>query len=40
MERVKGIEPLPPAWNTVALPLSYTRRVTIQEPDVTHNASA
>src|SRR5262249_49078268 len=25
MERVKGIEPLPSAWNAVALPLSYTR---------------
>ena len=25
MERVKGIEPSPPAWKAGALPLSYTR---------------
>ena len=25
MERVKGIEPLWPAWKAGALPLSYTR---------------
>ncbi len=39
-ERVKGIEPSPPAWKAGALPLSYTRRVNphhtserrIQEP--------
>jgi hypothetical protein len=26
MERVKGIEPSPPAWKAGALPLSYTRK--------------
>ena len=25
-ERVKGIEPSPPAWKAGALPLSYTRK--------------
>ena len=34
MERVKGIEPLHPAWKASVLPLNYTRttpRITLQD---------
>jgi hypothetical protein len=31
LERVKGIEPSSSAWKAVALPLSYTRKVLIDQ---------
>ena len=40
LERVKGIEPSSSAWKAVALPLSYTRRITVANLKTCRNTSA
>src|SRR5690606_5255197 len=40
LERVTGIEPAPPAWKAGALPLSYTRRISVRIQVVAETAEA